>query len=249
MNKIGTFVITIILLTISGTRLLGQVTELGVASFYDDKFEGRVTASGQTFSQSKLTAAHRTLPFGSVVKVINLVNNLSVEVTINDRGPFVSDRIIDLSKSAAKKIGFIGDGTIRVKLEVVSIPDANDQKTEKKELTQSVQKEKVEIKKEEKQQEIYEGINPEYYKIQSQSIDPKGFGIQVASYQEAANLVKRCAEISTQISKDVIIQVAGNSDAKVYRIIIGPFETREEAENFNQKLNDFKGSFVIRLDK
>jgi rare lipoprotein A len=251
MNKIATILLTIALMTLIITRSTGQITEMGLASYYDDKFEGRITASGQTFSQAKLTAAHRTFPFGTIIKVINLENNLSVEVTINDRGPFVNERVIDLSKAAAKKIGLIANGVVRVKIEVVSLPDTKevsvDQKTTQN--TQEQTKKTIEPQKVDKQIELYEGIDPEYYQIQSKSINPKGFGIQIASYQEAANLIKRCSEISDQINKEVLIQVAGTSDAKVYRIIVGPFETREEAESFNQKLNDFKGSFVIRLDK
>ena len=77
-----------LLLALAST-VSAQITEVGLASFYADKFDGRMTASGETFSQKKMTAAHRTLPFGTVVRVTNLDNNLSVDVTINDRGPFV----------------------------------------------------------------------------------------------------------------------------------------------------------------
>lgn len=96
-----------------------QSSETGMASFYNDKFEGKTTASGEVFSQSKLTAAHRTLPFKTKIKVTNLANKRSVIVTINDRGPFVKDRIIDLSKKAAVKLDFIDKGVAKVKLEVV----------------------------------------------------------------------------------------------------------------------------------
>ncbi len=93
-----------------------KVTESGRASFYADKFQGRRTASGETFKQQHLTAAHRSLPFGSRVKVTNLDNGRTVKVRINDRGPFVSGRIIDLSKKAARKLGMIPSGTANVKI-------------------------------------------------------------------------------------------------------------------------------------
>lgn len=96
-----------------------QTTESGMASFYNDKFEGKTTASGEIFSQSKLTAAHKTLPFQTKVKVTNLANKKSVIVTINDRGPFVEGRILDLSKKAAKQLDFIENGIAKVKLEVL----------------------------------------------------------------------------------------------------------------------------------
>ena len=92
---------------------------IGLASFYGAKFNGRRTASGEKFSNGTLTAAHKTLPFGSKVLVTNVRNGKSVVVRINDRGPYVRGRIIDLSKAAAKKIGLGSSGTARVKLEVL----------------------------------------------------------------------------------------------------------------------------------
>lgn len=82
-----------------------KLFETGKASYYADKFEGRHTANGEVFSQSKNTAAHKTLPFGKKVTVKNMANGKTVKVRINDRGPFVTGRIIDLSKKAARKLG------------------------------------------------------------------------------------------------------------------------------------------------
>jgi rare lipoprotein A len=93
-----------------------KITETGKASFYADKFQGRATASGETFSQHKLTAAHRTLPFGTRVKVTNLANGRSVHVTINDRGPFAGGRILDVSKKAAQKLGIVDAGVASVEI-------------------------------------------------------------------------------------------------------------------------------------
>ncbi len=91
----------------------------GIASYYADKFHGRRTSSGEIYNQEKLTAAHKTLPMGSRVKVSRLDNDMAVVVKINDRGPFVKNRIIDLSKAAAKKIGLISSGMAKVKIEVI----------------------------------------------------------------------------------------------------------------------------------
>ena len=90
------------------------------ASYYADKFHGRKTSSGEIFDMNALTAAHKTLPFGTVVKVTNLENNKSVNVRINDRGPFVAGREIDISKAAATKLDMIKTGTARVSLTIVS---------------------------------------------------------------------------------------------------------------------------------
>ncbi len=100
--------------------------EEGMASYYADEFNGRKTSNGEVFDMNKLTAAHKALPFNSVVKVTNLDNGMSVIVRINDRGPFVAGRIIDLSLSGAKAIGMIGTGTARVSLEVIEFgPDSS----------------------------------------------------------------------------------------------------------------------------
>lgn len=91
----------------------------GKASFYANKFQNRKTANGERFKQSALTAAHKKLPFGTKVKVTNTKNGKSVIVRINDRGPYVRGRVIDLSRSAFKKIGNTRAGVIKVKLEIV----------------------------------------------------------------------------------------------------------------------------------
>jgi rare lipoprotein A len=97
-------------------------TEEGIASWYGgrDGFEGKPTASGETYDSSLLTAAHRELPLGTVVDVTNLDNDRTVRVRINDRGPFVFGRVIDLSRAAAEKIGLLGPGTGPVRITVVT---------------------------------------------------------------------------------------------------------------------------------
>ena len=91
----------------------------GVASYYAEEFHGRKTSNGETYDMNQLTAAHQTLPFGTIVNVTNKKSGRSVTVRINDRGPFLKDRIIDLSRAAAEKIGMIGPGTAEVHLEVL----------------------------------------------------------------------------------------------------------------------------------
>jgi rare lipoprotein A len=91
----------------------------GIASFYGKRFHGRRTASGQRFDQHGLTAAHRTLRFGTRVRVTRVGSRRSVVVTINDRGPFAKGRIIDLSRGAAARLGMVDSGVARVRLEVL----------------------------------------------------------------------------------------------------------------------------------
>lgn len=91
--------------------------EEGTASYYADSLDGNPTASGEPYNRKAMTAAHRTLPFGTTVKVTNLSNDKSVVVRINDRGPHTKNRVIDLSAAAAEKLGLLDSGTARVRIE------------------------------------------------------------------------------------------------------------------------------------
>lgn len=100
----------------------GEYVEEGTASWYGPPFHGRRTSNGEIYNMYEFTAAHRTLPFNTVVRVTNLRNGKQTEVRINDRGPFVANRVIDLSHSAAEAIEMVGPGTAPVRLEVLSGP-------------------------------------------------------------------------------------------------------------------------------
>ena len=93
--------------------------EIGYASWYGSQFQGRLTANGEIYDMNQLTAAHKTLPFGTLVRVTNLSNGASVVVRINDRGPYVDGRIIDLSKEAAEEIALAGAGVSQVRLDII----------------------------------------------------------------------------------------------------------------------------------
>lgn len=105
-----------------------ELIEEGLASWYGKRFEGKLTASGEPFSTDSMTAAHKSLPFGTLVRVTNLDNGKQCIVKINDRGPFIENRIIDLSQAAARQIEIIKAGVVPVKIEHKSIPKATDKK-------------------------------------------------------------------------------------------------------------------------
>jgi len=112
------------ILTADGVGVTGDtVHELqGYASWYGGKFQGRLTANGEVFDTATLTAAHKTLPFGTVVEVTHLGNGRTVAVRINDRGPFVEGRVIDLSRAGADALDMVGEGVAPVQLRIVSEP-------------------------------------------------------------------------------------------------------------------------------
>lgn len=134
------------------TILLGfnlQAEEYGVASYYSDSFQGRKTASGEPYDMNKLTCAHKSYAFGTILKVTRLDNKSSVRVRVNDRGPYIKGRIVDLSKKAADRLGILEDGKARVKIEVLNgakelAEDVTPPTPSKKEIVKEV----VEAKKE-----------------------------------------------------------------------------------------------------
>jgi rare lipoprotein A len=105
-----------------GLALYGPYYEVGVASWYGPGFDGNLTANGEVYHMNGISAAHKTLPFGTIVRVVDLETGRSIIVRINDRGPFIEGRIIDLSKGAAEKLGIIDKGITKVGLRIVRWP-------------------------------------------------------------------------------------------------------------------------------
>jgi rare lipoprotein A len=101
-------------------------TQKGIASYYHDSLHGLKTASGQIYNRNRLSAAHKTLPLGTKIRVTDTLTGNSIVVKVNDRGPFVKGRIIDLSREAASELGMIKRGVSSVKLEVLSLPPRKD---------------------------------------------------------------------------------------------------------------------------
>jgi len=93
-----------------------------MASYYAEDYHGKKTASGATFDMNGLTTAHRYLPFGTVIRVVNLKNRKSIKLEVNDRGPFINGRILDVSKGAAQKLDMIQDGVVEVQITILTLP-------------------------------------------------------------------------------------------------------------------------------
>ena len=120
ISKLRKIYLSLYILILTVSALYASSFEMGYASWYGGKFHGRRTASGEIFDTNRLTAAHKTLPFGTIVRVTNIANGKFTFVRINDRGPFVPGRIIDLSKAAAEEIGMLGTGIALVRLDIVA---------------------------------------------------------------------------------------------------------------------------------
>ncbi|MEQ9617620.1 MAG: septal ring lytic transglycosylase RlpA family protein [Deltaproteobacteria bacterium] len=120
--KLGLFSVLLLLFFVLPSVSSEQPMQYGNASWYGKAFHGKKTASGKYYDMNEFTGAHRNLPFGTKVKVRNLRNGKEVIVEVNDRGPFVRSRVIDLSRAAAKAIGIVNRGIVRVSIEVISYP-------------------------------------------------------------------------------------------------------------------------------
>jgi len=206
--------------------------QTGKASFYADKFEGVMTASGEKYKRNKFTGAHKTLPFGTKVRVTNLANKQTVEVTINDRGPYVEGRIIDLSRAAAEQLGFTNVGLADVSLEVT---DPGDGKTS--DPGRPIDQVSVDEK--------------EFYTFEINRVNhPKGYGVQIGTYQELVNLMRLSENLKNSYKKDVTVQVKILNGVKYYGLILGQFSSREKAEQFRAELrNKFPDAFIVEYNR
>jgi len=245
-----------------------QDEEQGKASYYANKFEGKTTASGEKYFHNKLTAAHRTLPFGTIVKIINIENNKEVIVRINDRGPFIDGRIIDVSKSAAEVLGFVEQGIVDVKIMIY-----NEKEEKNKETSEQLNNEVSEIPEKSNSEQDNEVIIPDEelvttpepsntivsenqapvstpaeitnFSIKSEKVSVRGFGIQIASYKELGNLLEQCAKVEIELKQQVIVQVVTDAETRIYRLIVGIFDTRSKAEYFKDTIKDMYQGFVV----
>ncbi|MFM8912869.1 MAG: septal ring lytic transglycosylase RlpA family protein [Flammeovirgaceae bacterium] len=205
--------------------------QTGKASYYADKFEGSPTASGEKYRGSKMTAAHKTLPFGTKIKVTNLANNESVILEVNDRGPFVEGRILDVSKAAAEKLGFFNQGIADIKIEIVNAGDGKGD-------VLPVMQEHVSVD------------DREVYEMKISRIDPKGFGIQLGTYQELANLLKIVNNLSGKYKKRTLVQVKIINGVKFYSPLLSGFSSREKAEaTLGDLKKDFPDAFILDMSK
>ena len=192
----------------------------GMASWYGPEFHGKKTASGEVFDMTDLTAAHKELPMGTTCIVTNLRNNKSVTVRINDRGPFVKDRVIDLSYAAAKVVGMIDTGTAPVRVEVLA---GGDTTPEEPVAAPAVVETPIET----------ETIASAPVETGAAAPPPAETGIvytiQVGSFSSKANADTLLSTLSSS-RKDAYIEEFSTTESTYWRVRVGKFATRDEAE-------------------
>ena len=228
-------------------------TQIGKGSFYDDKFEGRQTANGEIYKHSLPTAAHRKLAFGTKVKVTNLQNYKTAIVTINDRGPFIKGRIIDLSRSVALSLDMPNNSIIEVKIEVlkdqnvtIALSPISPSTLQTTAIKPSSNKEVTSTDLQMKSENDHE-VN-EFYEMNINEITPDFFGLQIASFQDTDNLLRMANRLKVTYNTEVLVQIKTVSGLKIYTIILGQYNNRQAAEEFQDKIvSNYPESFIIDM--
>ncbi len=198
------------------TSLAPPSAERGLASWYGKEFDGLPTASGETFRPEKISAAHRTLPLGTVVDVTNEKNGKTVRVKINDRGPFVAGRIVDLSKAAAHEIASVGDGVVPVTLRVVSLGD------------------NFRVRAGSDEPPPVTAANT------ATRSEPGAFAVQAGAFGDEANAVRLRNRLAARYPNPFIEEYQG-----LKRVKFGPYRTREEADAARESLGDMGLAGVV----
>lgn len=188
----------------------------GNASWYGPDFHGKLTSNGETYNMYDMTAAHKTLPMNTIVKVTNQRNGLSTVVRINDRGPFIATRIIDLSNKAASKINMIGTGTAPVTLEILGF----DVKGSKKIPTSKQLKEAP----------------------QEQSIE--NFAIQIGSFSKIKGALFTQEKYDNTDGYRTIIKDVDTKNGRMFKVLLKGFKSEEEARDYKDN-GIFKNAFIV----
>jgi len=192
----------------------------GNASWYGPDFHGKLTSNGEIYNMYAMTAAHKTLPMNTIVRVTNLRNSKSTIVRINDRGPFVSTRIIDLSNSAAKKINMIGTGTAPVKLEILGFESKGKKNIPSaKELKKSPQKKSI-----------------------------GNFALQIASFSKIEGALKTQEKYDNTDGYKTIIIDFQTKKTRAFKVMLTGFKSEKEARDYKSN-GIFDNSFIVREDK
>jgi rare lipoprotein A len=213
--------------------------EVGIASWYGPGFHGKKTANGEVFDQNKISAAHKTLPMPSIVKVTNLDNGKVLEnIRVNDRGPFAGNRIIDLSKKAAQELGFVNSGVAKVRVEIMENESRiYASKNSKKNSVRKANKAKVEkVQRKVIPSEEDEQNSDEVSKNSTEDnliLKDKPVIIQVGAFgdhRNAKSLTEKLSEFKAYIERKFI------DNKYLYRVRIGPLSNLDLAKSIKSKL-------------
>lgn len=224
--------------------------ETGKASFYADKFQGRNTTSGEKYDKLLFTAAHRTLPFNTLVKVTNLKNNKSVIVRINDRGPNTGNRLIDLSYIAAKELDMIAYGVLTVRVQYVGMANSDSVSS----ALESIKNVKNQLKNKPNNIAANENISGlisgKYYNGEMEECQPKGYGIMTGVFYDLENCFSKLHEYEAKYFAPAYVYVYYAGSTNNYMLIVGRCGTLESAINLKERISqDNSDIYIIKYKK
>ncbi len=207
--------------------------EKGKASYYGKKYHGRTTASGERFNMHAMTAAHRYMPFNTVVKVTSKTNGKSVILRITDRGPFVKGRIIDLSKGAAKKLGMLQDGVVPVEAEVLQTPEEYARNKEKYENSPSSAGNgmQVVLASNPGRESAATTANSGYITPAGRKIQPRGYGIQLGAWSDYQKAFNAALLASKKGLRKVCLQPVQVNGKQAWRLLWEETRSTKELRN------------------
>ncbi len=239
-----------------------QKEEYGKAGYYADSLHGRKTASGEKYDKYEFTCAHKTLAFGTKVRITRLDNKKSVICRVNDRGPYVEGYVTDVSRAAAEEIGLIKIGVTRVKLEVVQAAntarvgadmDGNTKLLTSRGATRTVMPAQYNYDPQPTGGRGYGGgsLPTELYSVDIQKSRKEGFGVQVSTLYDADNVLPVIKKLQQEWPLKAMVCVERDEvyNKSTYRVIIGPFSDAKTAA-VQQKIaakKGYKGCFVVDL--
>lgn len=250
-------------------------TEYGKCGYYAASFQGRPTSSGEKYDKNDLTCSHKSLPFGTYIRVTRIDNNKSVVVRVNDRGPFIEGYVVDVSGAAAEQLDLLKVGTTRVKISVLNTKDAAEkttadatastqliipkqsttaerpatynQGTTKTALAAGTTADKSPQSPEKGETQVVSDL----YKVDIKKSEKSGYGIQISTLFDANNVLPIINKLQSQWPDKVLVNVIKDeaNNVSTYKIIVGPFTDKKTAES-QQKLVSKKGykkTFIVDL--
>lgn len=227
-------------------------TATGIASWYGPGFHGKTTSNGETYNQNAFTAAHKTLPMNTIVSVTNLDNGRKTTVRINDRGPFVDNRVIDVSKAVATRLDMLKSGTAPVKLEVIGFDSPNETPSSLPETDTIAQAEVIEgisaeqnlsiQAKEQNLSSIAQSIDIKELDLGS-AIEGGGFMVQIGAFKSKSNAEEVASRY--QSYRGYSTKIKQSSRDGLNRVYLKGFKSESEAKDFVRS-GAFEGAFVVR---
>ncbi|MBV6441205.1 MAG: hypothetical protein EPGJADBJ_02885 [Saprospiraceae bacterium] len=274
MNRQTLFSITLMCIlalcgAISPAFAQKKASEIGKCGYYADSYQGRQTASGEKYNKNALTCSHKSLAFGTKIRVTRLDNKKSVVVRVNDRGPFIEGYVVDVSGAAAKELDLLKVGSARVKIEVVETAEsslASDALVEAEAYADNLPQSSATAKPVAYGKTTTVNTSPKgiantsattakvapsssLYKVDIQQFEKKGYGIQISSLSDANNVLPIMKELQARYPGRVLVNVQRDEfNNPTYKVFVGPFADKKTADTAQKTVaKKYKKTMVIDL--